>query len=193
MLRAATILRFANSSSIKTNLSAGMNPRVRQLETAALVTLATAATAVLPPSAEMSSSTEPIMDGDYSQNVSVSSDHGVGLGLPADNAHDGAMPKTKRKLLVQRDGAPGRPFAEIGARLLKTREALELDRKELCEIIDCSPTRWSQYETGVRCITIEIALRLADTYDISLDWVYRGKLGQLPAALLAKMAAPKQR
>jgi transcriptional regulator with XRE-family HTH domain len=102
------------------------------------------------------------------------------------------MPKAKRVLPIERRDGTGRPFAAIGYRLEATREALGLSRVELCTAIDCQQTRWSQYETGVRCITLEIALRIAEQFDVPLDWIYRGKRGQLPADLAAKLPKGRQ-
>jgi len=42
------------------------------------------------------------------------------------------------------------------------------------------PNRYNQYETGVRALTIDAALRISDEYGISLDWLYRGDRSRLP-------------
>jgi ribosome-binding protein aMBF1 (putative translation factor) len=78
-------------------------------------------------------------------------------------------------------------YAQIGWRLQTTREALGLSRADLCTAIKCKQPRWSQYETGERKITGTVAERLCDTYDLSLDWIYRGKMALLPGWLLEKL------
>lgn len=80
-----------------------------------------------------------------------------------------------------------RRYADIGWRLAQTRTALDLNQTEICKAIRCKQPRWNQYETGERKITTEIAERLCDTYDLSLDWIYRGKMGLLPGWLLEKL------
>jgi len=50
------------------------------------------------------------------------------------------------------------------------------------------PNRYSQYETGVRALTIEAALRICDEYGISLDWLYRGDRSRLPHQLAIDIA-----
>ena len=50
------------------------------------------------------------------------------------------------------------------------------------------PNRYSQYETGVRPLTIDAALRICDEYGVSLDWLYRGDRAQLPYHLAIEIA-----
>jgi transcriptional regulator with XRE-family HTH domain len=73
----------------------------------------------------------------------------------------------------------------IGKRLVATRRALGLSAADLCRRIDCKPNRWSQYETGERQITLEIANRLCEEFRLSLDWIYRGD----PSALSHSLAS----
>lgn len=75
----------------------------------------------------------------------------------------------------------------LAKRLKLTREALDLSAAELCARIDVKPNRWSQYESGERRITIEVANRLCDEFGLSLDWIYRANPAQLPHALRIKM------
>jgi transcriptional regulator with XRE-family HTH domain len=80
-----------------------------------------------------------------------------------------------------------RRHAAIGWRLSQTREALGVTQTEICKAIRCKQPRWNQYETGERKITLEIAERLCDTYDVTLDWIYRGKMSLLPGWLQEKL------
>lgn len=75
----------------------------------------------------------------------------------------------------------------LGKRLQLTREALQLSAADLCRRIDCKPNRWSQYESGERRITLEIADRLCDEFGVSLDWIYRGNRALLPDAIRVKI------
>jgi transcriptional regulator with XRE-family HTH domain len=85
------------------------------------------------------------------------------------------------------------PLPPIAKRLVASREALGLSAAELCRRIDCETNRWSQYETGKRPITLEIANRLCDEFRLSLDWIYRDDPSSLPNRLRldikARMAA----
>ena len=54
------------------------------------------------------------------------------------------------------------------------RVALGMKAVQIAASVDCKPNRWSQYETGERPLTLEIANRLVDEYGVTLDWLYRG-------------------
>jgi len=84
------------------------------------------------------------------------------------------------------DNMVRRPL-EIAYRLLKSREALGKTQTELARELHIAQNRWSQYETGRRIITVDIAILLADIYGIGLDWVYRGDPNDLPAELRSKV------
>lgn len=75
----------------------------------------------------------------------------------------------------------------LAHRLKITREALELTAAELCKTIDVKPNRWSQYESGERRITLDVATRLCDEFGLSLDWIYRANPAALPNALRLKI------
>lgn len=79
------------------------------------------------------------------------------------------------------------PFKALGQRLEMTREALDISAADLCKRLDIKPNRWSQYESGERRITIPVAEKLCDEFDLSMDWIYRGKAAQLPNSLRLKM------
>jgi ribosome-binding protein aMBF1 (putative translation factor) len=95
----------------------------------------------------------------YSQNVTVVKAHTLAIDEPARVGLESDVLDTSKAL---------------GKRLVATREALGLSAADLCRRIDCKPNRWSQYETGERRITLEIADRLCEEFRLSLDWIYRG-------------------
>lgn len=76
---------------------------------------------------------------------------------------------------------------EMGKRLVATREALGMTAADLCRAIDVTQSRWSQYESGKRRITMDVALRLKQTYGISLDWIYAGDPSSLPQRIFQKL------
>lgn len=75
----------------------------------------------------------------------------------------------------------------LANRLKITREALELTAAELCKIIKVKPNRWSQYESGERRITLEVASKLCDEFGLTLDWIYRANPAALPSSLRLKI------
>ena len=58
---------------------------------------------------------------------------------------------------------------------------------QIATSVDCAPNRWSQYETGERTLTLEIANRLVDEYGVTLDWLYRGDRPTLRGELREKL------
>ncbi|WP_425277805.1 helix-turn-helix domain-containing protein [Roseivivax isoporae] len=73
------------------------------------------------------------------------------------------------------------PYAEIGARLRRLREtyAPELTQRAWAEKHGFNPTQYNNWEKGSRRITVDEAERLCDQYDLTLDFVYRGKVSGL--------------
>lgn len=75
----------------------------------------------------------------------------------------------------------------LANRVKLTREALDISAADLCKRIKIKENRWSQYESGERRITIDVANRLCDEFNLSLDWIYRANPAQLPHVLRLKM------
>ena len=55
--------------------------------------------------------------------------------------------------------------------LRSLREDRDLKQKEIAKILNVSQNTYSQYETGVISLTAEVLLRLADYYDVSVDYL----------------------
>lgn len=168
----ASFPEAARASRISRKFSGGISPRDRQLLTAGGPTPATEAAAAVPPKASITASTELSMDPFSSRNVKMSSLHTTEL---------------ERFQFVAFNGGMAESLKSLSARLKLTREALDLTPAELCRQIDCKPNRWSQYESGDRRITLEVANQLCDEFGLSLDWIYRANPAQLPHALRVKM------
>ena len=54
-------------------------------------------------------------------------------------------------------------------------------------------TAWSNYETGVRPVPVELAGRLCDNLGISMDWLYRGNNATMPPSLLQAIQTPERK
>ena len=59
-------------------------------------------------------------------------------------------------------------------RLKKAREGLGLSQADVCRRVEVSANAYNQWEKGRRLINVFDAMKLADSLDISLDWIYRG-------------------
>ena len=79
------------------------------------------------------------------------------------------------------------PLKSLQNRLQTTLEALDLKPVELCKIIGISESRWSNYVSGDRRITLEIANRLCDEFGLTLDWIYRANPAGLPHSIRIKL------
>lgn len=72
---------------------------------------------------------------------------------------------------------------ELAQRLLWTRRALQLQQNKFATSAGISPTAYNQWETGQTYPPADAAIKLCDAHELSLDWIYRGKMGALPSAL----------
>jgi transcriptional regulator with XRE-family HTH domain len=68
-------------------------------------------------------------------------------------------------------------------RLRWTREAMELSQAEMARRAGIAAATWNNAETGDNKLGLENALKLCQTYRLTLDWLYRGIINDLPAAL----------
>ena len=56
-------------------------------------------------------------------------------------------------------------------RIQDLRTDADMSQKELSEILHISQRSYSHYETGSRNIPVEMLIRLANYYDISVDYL----------------------
>lgn len=75
-------------------------------------------------------------------------------------------------------------FIDIGERLRVTREAEGLLQNEFADRAGLAYNTYNQYEQGWTRPKIENAIRLCETYKLTLDWIYRGD----PSGLRYKLA-----
>ncbi|RYH10425.1 helix-turn-helix domain-containing protein [Tropicimonas sp. IMCC6043] len=68
----------------------------------------------------------------------------------------------------------------IGLRLVKVRQGFsDLDQKAWAEKQGFQRSQYGSWERGFRRIPIEAAERLCDSYGLTLDYIYRGRLDGL--------------
>jgi transcriptional regulator with XRE-family HTH domain len=72
---------------------------------------------------------------------------------------------------------------QIGLRLRITREAFGLPQGEFAKRAGIEPNTYNNWETGDRVPDLTYALRLCETYGLTLDWIYRGEIKGLPFQL----------
>ena len=55
--------------------------------------------------------------------------------------------------------------------LRSLREDRDLRQKDIAAILNISQNTYSQYETGVIALTAEVLIKLADYYNVSVDYL----------------------
>ncbi|MBE6783097.1 MAG: helix-turn-helix transcriptional regulator [Ruminococcaceae bacterium] len=55
--------------------------------------------------------------------------------------------------------------------LKSIREDNDIRQRDIAEILNVSQNTYSQYETGAIALTAEILLKLADYYNVSVDYL----------------------
>lgn len=69
------------------------------------------------------------------------------------------------------------PFAivvlvmQMKLRIRDLREDADLTQKQVAEYLLCDQSLYSKYERGVRMLPLDLAVRLADLYKVSLDYL----------------------
>lgn len=67
-------------------------------------------------------------------------------------------------------------FLDVADRLVAIRRAFsDLSQKAWAEKHGFNQTQYNNWEKGTRRITVDCAERLADTYGLTLDFIYRGR------------------
>ena len=56
-------------------------------------------------------------------------------------------------------------------RIRDLREDADLTQKEVAELLLCDQSLYSKYERGERALPLEMAIRLADLYEVTLDYL----------------------
>jgi transcriptional regulator with XRE-family HTH domain len=95
-------------------------------------------------------------------------------------------------MAIDRDDA-GVLSADVARRLSQCRKALGLQQDVFASEAGLSQSRYNQYETGKRLLTLDAALLLCARYNVTLDWLFRGDPSGLPYALADKIRSMRAR
>ena len=68
----------------------------------------------------------------------------------------------------------GTSMEAIGRRLSLTRQVFGMAQNEFCRRAKIAANTYNQYEKGERRPSVENAIALCETYDLTLDWIFRG-------------------
>lgn len=62
----------------------------------------------------------------------------------------------------------------IAERLKRTREAMGFNQAQWCRLTGIEPQAWNNYESGLRRISIDQAIKVCQATGVTTDWIYRG-------------------
>jgi len=68
----------------------------------------------------------------------------------------------------------------VAARLKRVREVLGLTKKEFAERAELSEQVYGPFENAKRELSLSAAKKLRKTYDLPLEFMYFGKISDLP-------------
>jgi transcriptional regulator with XRE-family HTH domain len=91
---------------------------------------------------------------------------------------------------MARSSADPFSLSEIARRLRITRAALGYTQPMMSALAGLSTEAqaWSNYEQGIRRISLDVAHKLKTTLGLTLEWIYEGELETLKPELAAKIA-----
>jgi transcriptional regulator with XRE-family HTH domain len=100
------------------------------------------------------------------------------MGISSTKRHDGGM----------MDGnLPKIDLIGVGARLDAVRAATGLDKGVFADTVDIDASSYSKIIKGEKPLKIDMGFRVAERWNVSLDFLYRGSLDGLPSSLSAKV------
>lgn len=84
-------------------------------------------------------------------------------------------------------GSDGQSREAVAARLRRIREIFGLEKKVFAEGAGLSMQTYGPFENGRRDLSLQAAKLLCGKYDLSLDYLYFGKTGNLPARIFKEL------
>ncbi|WP_245851453.1 helix-turn-helix domain-containing protein [Monaibacterium marinum] len=80
------------------------------------------------------------------------------------------------------DYDPFNPVA-VGQRLEALRAHHNLTKSELADSVGIDRSSYSRIEQGVKPLKADMAYKIAERWGVSMDYLYRGRLTEVPRAL----------
>jgi len=78
--------------------------------------------------------------------------------------------------------SPFHPHA-VGRRLTALREYHGKTRADFAESVQIDKTSYGKIEKGTKPLKADMAFRIAERWGVSMDFLYRGRLTELPESL----------
>lgn len=74
-------------------------------------------------------------------------------------------------------------MAGVGRRLEALRHALDLSRKDFADSFGLDPSSYTKTVDGEKQLRSEAAYVIAERWNVSMDYIFRGRLADLPEHL----------
>ena len=68
------------------------------------------------------------------------------------------------------------------------RHTKRLSQTDFCKLVGFTRQRWNNAETGYSRLGLDAAIKMVKALGISLDWIYLGRKGALPAKLAIEIS-----
>lgn len=80
---------------------------------------------------------------------------------------------------------PNNPFhpIEVGHRLEALRNHHGMTKAEFAASVQIDATSYGRIEKGLKPLKADMAFRVAERWGVSMDFLYRGRLTELPSSL----------
>lgn len=90
---------------------------------------------------------------------------------------------------MQSGSAPNPSFrpADVARRLTLAREALGLKKSEMADSVGIDRSSYTKIENGDKVLNADMAFAIAERWGVSMDYLYRGRLTDLPASIASKL------
>ncbi len=75
----------------------------------------------------------------------------------------------------------------VAARLARIRQIHDLDKKTFAERAGMTAQTYGAFENGTRDLSLEAAKKLRKTYGVTLEFMYFGKIDDLPHRIAAQL------
>lgn len=75
----------------------------------------------------------------------------------------------------------------MGERLRMTRLEIDENRTRFAEMFGVLNNRWRMWEEGTHAADEWVMVEMCDRHELTLDWLYRGRIETLPHRLQAKL------
>lgn len=179
--------RSRKASDITTNISAGIEGRLRQFDTACAGLPTKRATTAVPPSASITASTDLSSSG-----IVIMEPHLYTHRVHGKHVHLVCSPDlgilVPSRAMAKRPAHP-RSVEMITKRLIALRIAIGPNQRRFAINAGIGTNTWGNYEKRGTRISLDEAFKLVDRYGVSLDWIYEGKAAMMPDALMEKIRA----